>query len=199
MPYQAHLSKDRKLKKIIEQSERVELHTATNVYLSLCKSIISQQLSTKVAQVIYTRFLALYENKTPDPSHILDTSVEQLRSIGLSHSKANYIHNVCRFWMENKITDKQLEKMSDEEIIDKLTEIKGIGRWTVEMILMFTLGREDVFAVDDLGIQRAMCKLFNIDSSDKKQMKMTMIDHAEKWKPFRTYACIHLWRWRDDV
>ena len=101
------------------------------------------------------RFLNLYTGK-PSPEQILATPFETLRSIGLSGAKANYVQNVARFAMEFGMDHRVLAKMNDEEVIEYLTRIKGVGRWTVEMLLMFTLGREDVFAVDDLGIQQAM-------------------------------------------
>ncbi len=88
--------------------------------------------------------------------------------------------------------------MSDKEIIELLTQIKGVGSWTVEMLLMFSLGREDVFAVDDLGIQQAMAKLYKIEVADKKAMKQQMISIANKWSPYKTYACLHLWAWKDN-
>ena len=89
--------------------------------------------------------------------------------------------------------------MSNEEIIELLVQIKGIGKWSVEMLLMFTLGREDVFAVDDLGIQQAMCKLYKLDFENKKEMKEKMLKISAKWSPYRTYACLHLWRWKDNT
>jgi DNA-3-methyladenine glycosylase II len=89
--------------------------------------------------------------------------------------------------------------MSNEEIIEKLTQIKGVGRWTVEMLLMFSLGREDVFAVDDWGIQTTMIKLYNLDATDKKALKEKMLKLSEKWAPYRTYACLHLWGWKDNT
>ena len=89
--------------------------------------------------------------------------------------------------------------MSNEDIIDLLTQIKGVGRWTVEMILMFTLGREDVFAIDDLGIQQAITKLYKLDGTDKKLMKEKMLSISSKWTPYRTYACRYLWGWKDAV
>ena len=91
-----------------------------------------------------------------------------------------------------------LHKMEDEELIEFLVQIKGIGRWTAEMLLMFTLGRPDVFAVDDLGIQQAMTKLYKLDATDKKEMKRKMLQISEKWKPYRTYACRYLWQWKDE-
>ena len=92
---------------------------------------------------------------------------------------------------------KKLGKMSNEEVIDYLIVIKGVGRWTIEMLLMFALGREDVFAVDDLGIQHSMIKLYQLDYTDKKKLKEEMLRLSAKWSPYRTYACVHLWKWKD--
>jgi DNA-3-methyladenine glycosylase II len=197
MEHLIHLSKDKKLKKIIEAQEPFVLASRKKVYLHLCASIISQQLSTKVAKVIYQRFLNLYGSKQPSALQIVDTPLTTFRGIGFSNAKASYVHNVCKFFIENKITDAQLHKMSNEEIIDLLTQIKGVGRWTTEMILMFTLGREDVFALDDLGIQQSITKLYKLDSTDKKAMKEKMLSISAKWSPYRTYACRYLWGWKD--
>ena len=194
-----HLSKDKKLKKIIDLQDPYILVKRKNVYLHLCTSIMSQQLSTKVADVFHKRFLDLYNSKTPTTQQIAETPFETLRGIGLSNAKANYVLNVCRFFIDEKITDATLYKMSNDELIQYLSQIKGVGRWTVEMILMFTLGREDVFPVDDLGIQQAICKLYNIDTSDKKGMKEKMLAVSKKWSPYRTYACRYLWGWKDNV
>ena len=198
MKHIAHLTKDRKLKKILELQEPYVLAKRKNVYLHLCKSIMSQQLSTKVADVFQQRFINLYKTKNPTAAEIAVTPFETLRSIGLSNAKANYVLNVCNFFIEEKITDAKLYKMSNEEVIKYLTQIKGVGQWTVEMILMFTLGREDVFAVDDLGIQQAICKLYKIDATDKKAMKEKMLNVSKKWSPYRTYACRYLWGWKDN-
>lgn len=192
-----HLSKDKKFKKILALQEPFVLLSRKKVYLHLCSSIISQQLSTKVAKVIFQRFLDIYGKKEPTAQEILNTPIEKFRSIGFSNAKANYVHNVCKFFVENNITDARLQKMSNEEIIELLTQIKGVGKWTVEMILMFTLGREDVFAVDDLGIQQSITKLYNLDNTDKKLMKQKMLKISAKWSPYRTYACRYLWGWKD--
>ena len=194
-----HLSKDKKLKKIIDLQDPYILVKRKNVYLHLCTSIMSQQLSTKVADVFHKRFLDLYNSKTPTTQQIAETPFETLRGIGLSNAKANYVLNVCRFFIDEKITDATLYKMSNDELIQYLSQIKGVGRWTVEMILMFTLGREDVFPVDDLGIQQAICKLYNIDTSDKKGMKEKMLSISKKWSPYQTYACRYLWGWKDNT
>jgi len=199
MEYITHLSKDKKLKKLIGGSKPFRLKKRKNIHTYLCASIMSQQLSTKVADVIHNRFLNLYDRKEPTPEQIIATPFETLRSIGLSNAKTNYVYNVARFAMEKGIGLNHLNKLSNEEVIEYLTEIKGVGRWTVEMLLMFALGREDVFAVDDLGIQNAMIKLYKLDNSNKKKFKDEMIRIAQKWSPYRTYACIHLWKWKDNA
>jgi DNA-3-methyladenine glycosylase II len=196
--YRKILEKDKAMKRLIKDHGEIELTKKKNAYLHLCLSILSQQLSTKVARVIKDRFLALYEGKFPTPQQIIDTPVTTLRGIGFSNAKASYIHNVALFAMEQGMEDKKLSKMSDEEVVDYLVPIKGVGRWTVEMLLIFTLGREDVFAVDDLGIQNAMINLYGLDKTDKKKMKAEMIEIAERWKPFRSYACLYLWRSLDN-
>ena len=197
MPHLAHLSKDKKLGKIIALQEKYELKKRNHVHLHLCSSIMSQQLSTKVAAVIYARFLALFNKKNPSPKDVVAIPFDELRAIGLSNAKTSYVLNVCNFFIDNKITDASLHKMESEALINFLVQIKGVGRWTVEMILMFTLGREDIFAVDDLGIQQAMTKLYNLDATDKKGMKQKMILLSNKWIPYRTYACRYLWGWKD--
>ena len=198
MEHIAHLSKDKKLREIISLQDPYVLVKGKNIYLNLCKSIVSQQLSTRVADVIYNRFLDVYKNRKPSAQQILDTSIEKLRSVGLSNAKANYLHNVCRFFIEEKLTDARLHKMTDEEVIEKLTQIKGVGKWTVEMILMFTLGREDVFAMDDLIIQQHFARLYQLDMTDKKAFRIKMLAQSIKWSPYRTYACRYLWGWKDN-
>ncbi|MEO8146506.1 MAG: DNA-3-methyladenine glycosylase 2 family protein [Bacteroidia bacterium] len=197
MPHIKHLSKDKTLKQAITKTGRLELTKRKNVFLSLCGSIMSQQLSTKVARVIHQRFLDLFEGKEPTPQQVLELSHETLRAIGLSNAKVTYVQNVARFAIEKGMTSKKLDKMSNEEVIEYLTEIKGVGRWTVEMLLMFTLGREDVFAVDDWGIQQAIVTLYEIKIKDQKKIKKKMVSISESWSPYRTYACMYLWRWKD--
>jgi len=197
MSYHLHLGKDRRISKLILAHGTLTIKKRKNLFIYLCASITSQQLSTKVADVIYTRFLNLYGGKEPSPQEVLETEFDKLRAIGLSNNKANYIQNVARFAIESGMDHKVLGKLSNEEVIEYLTQIKGVGRWTVEMLLMFAMGREDVFAVDDLGIQNAMIGLYKLDRSDKKKFKEDMIRISSKWSPYKTYACMHLWRWKD--
>ncbi len=196
-PHIAHLSKDTKMLHLLQTVEPYQLKKRKNVCVRLCASIMSQQLSTRVAEVIFKRFLELYEGKEPTPQQIIDTPFDTLRAIGLSNAKVNYVQNVAKYMIEHGVGDKKLSKMSDEEVVEFLTPIKGVGRWTVDMLLMFTLGREDVFAVDDLGIQQAMARVYKIDPTDKKAMREKMLKISAKWAPYRTYACFYLWKYKD--
>ena len=196
MEYLLQLKRDKKLATIIHEPLPL-LQMRQNIPLRLVASIMSQQLNTKVAKVIYRRFLEIYQGQEPEPKQVLDTPFETLRSIGLSNAKVNYVKNVAAFCIENAITDTKLMLLTNDEIIDLLTQIKGVGKWTVEMLLMFTLGREDVFAVDDLGIQQAMIKVYKLSTDDKKNLKEKMLKISSRWKPYRTYACMHLWNWKD--
>lgn len=196
--YIPHLHKDKKLKTIITAPLEA-LPVRRNIALKLIGSIMSQQLSVKVANVIYKRFLQLYGGKEPKPQQILDTRPETLRAIGLSNAKVTYVQNVARFVIAEKLTDAKLQKLENDEVIAYLTQIKGVGRWTVEMLLMFYLGREDVFACDDLGLQQAMNKLYKLDTTDKKAYRAKLMKLSEKWAPYRTHACRYLWAWKDAV
>lgn len=198
MNYISHLQKDKKLAAILG-GEIYGLQYHQNIPLRLIASIMSQQLNTKVADIIYQRFLHLYDGREPSPEEVLATDKAVLRSVGLSNAKVSYVHNVAMFCVENSITDTMLLAMDNEEVIALLTQIKGVGRWTVEMLLMFTLGREDVFAIDDLGIVNAMVKIYKLKTDDKKALKEKLLKISKKWSPYRTYACKHLWGWKDNT
>ena len=197
MTYQKHLKKDIKLASLLK-GEPYVLKKRKNTAVRLIASILSQQLNTKVAKIIFLRFLDLYQATEPTMQQVADTPAETLRNIGLSNSKVNYVHNVAHFFLEHKISDKQLYSMEPDAVIELLTQIKGVGTWTVEMLLMFSLGHENVFAVDDLGIQQAMIFLYKIKYTTKKDLKEKMLKKSEIWAPYKTYACLHLWQWKDN-
>lgn len=197
MTYQKQLKKDPKLAPLLK-GEPYTLKKRKHTSVRLIASILSQQLNTKVAKIIFLRFLDLYNGVEPSMQQVVDTPAEILRSIGLSHSKVNYVHNVAQFFLKHKISDKQLYAMEPEAVVDLLTQIKGVGTWTVEMLLMFSLGHENVFAVDDLGIQQAMIGLYKIKYESKKELKTKMQKKAAAWAPYKTYACLHLWKWKDN-
>ncbi|GAB3416968.1 DNA-3-methyladenine glycosylase family protein [Niabella aquatica] len=197
MPYRKHFYKDKVLSALMKQQGHHVINKKKNVCLQLCASVMSQQLSTKVATVIFSRFLQLFTTKIPGPPDILAVPHETLRSIGLSNAKALYIKNICRFFIDNKLTDAKLGKMSNEELMALLTQIKGVGQWTVEMLLMFALGREDVFSAGDLGLQKAMTRLYQIEYASLKELVHKMEQIAAAWRPYRTYACRYLWQYLD--
>ena len=198
MKYLSHLSKDEKLKKLIEGHGTFKLEKKKNLCLYLCYSIMSQQLSSKVALVLRKRFIDLYSGE-PTPQQIINTPFEKLRALGLSNAKVSYVQNVARFDMEKGINHKKLAKMSNEKAIEYLTQIKGVGRWTAEMLLMFALCREDIFSPLDLGLQQAVIGLYDLKHRKKKIMLARIVQIAEQWSPYRTYACLYLWRWKDSA
>ena len=197
MHYVQHLSRDPQLKALIKQHGVFTLKKQHNLCLYLCYSIMSQQLSTKVAKIIKQRFLDLYGGE-PHPQQILDTPFEKLRGIGLSNAKVSYVQNVARFELEQGMDHRKLAKMDNEEVIAYLTQIKGVGRWTTEMLLMFALCREDLFAIDDLGLQQAVVGLYGLKNRKKKTRDAAILKIAAQWAPYRTYACMYLWRWKDN-
>lgn len=158
------------------------------LYEELVESIIGQQLSGKAADTIFKRFLGLFNNKFPTPEKLIKTSDEKLRSAGMSYSKAGYIKNIAKAFNKNEIEIEKIKKMPDEEVKKTLTKIKGVGNWTAEMTLIFTLKREDVFSLGDAGLRRAIKNLYKIEN-EKEILKL-----AEKWKPKRSFACWYLWR-----
>lgn len=189
-----HLKTDKKLFKAISNlNYEIRPELDIDIYHSLLSSIVSQQLSTKVVKIIWKRFTDLFVDSYPDAESLLAKEHEVLRGIGLSNSKANYVKNVAEFYLENNMSFDYFQAMSDDEIIEYLTQIKGVGKWTVQMILMFPMDRPNVFPVDDLGIQNAMKSLYKIDL-EKKELKIRMNEIATKWDPYRTLASKYLWK-----
>jgi len=192
-----HLSQDPVLKKLVEQIAFPD-HAPDqgDVYGALLRSIIFQQLSGKVATVIQGRFLALFEDGRPDPERLLTMDVETLRSAGLSRQKASYLQNVAAFFKQEKLENHDWQGMDDEAVIQYLTQIKGVGKWTVEMLLMFNLRRPDVLPLDDFGISSAIVDLYGLTETGKA-LRQKMVELAAPWRPYRTYACWYLWRYKD--
>ena len=192
-----HLSKDKKLKHVIAATELYEWTGGGSVYADLLGSIISQQISVRAAATIQERFLNLFDDGYPHVEQVLDFDEEKLRSVGLSRQKANYIRNIAEFFKQENLLDYEWSQHEDEEIIKLLTQIKGVGQWTVEMILMFTLNRPDILPLDDLGIRNSMIKLYEVEETGRA-LKPRLVEIAEVWRPYRTYACRYLWKWKDS-
>ena len=190
------LRKDKKLTLILSQVQPYKPKKERDLYFRLMKAICGQQLSVKAASTIWNRFLDLFPDRYPHPQLLTEISVEQLRQAGLSNQKAGYIKGIVQFAQENDITYERLTKMTDEEIIEYLTKIKGVGRWTVEMLLMFCLNRKDVFPVDDQGIINSMRRLYKLRVKGKA-LRLKCFKIAEKWRPYRSHACFYLWPYTD--
>ena len=185
-----HLKKDRKLAKVIDQVGIYNLPITENPYESLVEAIITQQLSGKAADSISARFRDIY-GKFPKPADVLKTSDGKLRKAGLSYMKVSYIKD-----LSNKVESKELrlshmKNLTDEEVIEQLTIVKGIGRWTAEMFLIFSLGRQDVLPVGDLGLKKGIQRLYSLSELPEKE-EMEKI--AQKWRPYRSVATWYLWR-----
>jgi DNA-3-methyladenine glycosylase II len=192
------LSQDPVLAGLIRDKPDIIPEPHEDIYVSLLSSIISQQLSTKVARVIRDRFLHLFPAQYPAPELVLAQPQEALRGVGLSFQKIGYLRNVAAFSREGQLDYPVISGLADEDLIRHLIQIKGVGRWTAEMILMFTLGRPDVFPVDDLGIQHAMKKLYPLPQTGKALLS-EMSRVAEAWRPYRTLASRYLWQSLDNA
>lgn len=191
-----HLQQDTLLRRVIEQTILPASAPSRRIYYDLLDSIVSQQLSVKVATIIFNRFCTLFPDNYPHPELVIALDPTQLRSVGLSAQKAGYLQNVASFFLQNDLENYPWDTMSDGEIIDFLSQIKGVGKWTVQMLLIFTLGRPDVFPIDDLGIQQGMVRLYGLTETGK-ELKKRMLELAEPWQPHRSLASRYLWRWKD--
>lgn len=187
------MQKDEVLKKVIQQTNNhIQPTPNIDIYAYLLQAIVSQQLSIKVADIIWKRFEDLFVDANPEPRLLLAVDNQRLRDVGLSRQKLTYLKNVAQFALDNNLSFEVLAVLDDKEIIDLLTQIKGVGKWTVQMVLMFPLDRLDVFPVDDLGIQTKMKKWYDL-TSDKSALKKEMRSIAERWRPYRSLASKYLW------
>jgi 3-methyladenine DNA glycosylase/8-oxoguanine DNA glycosylase len=203
-----HLSRvDRKLARIIARSGPCLLRpeTTQSIFEALLESIIYQQLNGKVAATITARVKALFPENTkrirtrrglvdgfPSPEQILATTEERLRSAGLSRAKMLAIRDLAAKTLDGTVpTVQEAHRMSDEELIERLDSVRGVGRWTVEMLLIFRLGRPDVLAVDDYGIRKGFAKMHKFAELPKPK---ELLAYGERWRPYRSVACWYLWR-----
>ena len=185
------LKKDPKLARIIKVVGKYQITTTSNYFESLIEAIITQQLAGSAAKAISKRFRGLYGKRFPKPADVLKTSDSKLRKTGLSGMKVKYIKDLSKNIESKKLKLRSLYKLSDDEIIEQLTQVKGIGRWTAEMFLIFSLGRMDVLPVGDLGLKKGV-QLLN--SSAKLPTPDEIEELAEKWRPYRTVATWYLWK-----
>jgi DNA-3-methyladenine glycosylase II len=191
------LSQDKKLCTILDIVTPYRPQKQRDIYFRLMRAIAGQQLSVKAASTIWERFINLFPEQYPHPALVLAIDVERMRQAGLSYQKAAYMKNIADFSLQNDISFDRINLMGNDEIIEYLTSIKGVGQWTVEMLLMFSLGRKDVFPADDLGIINAMKKLYNLRVTGKA-LRTRCIKISENWRPYRSYACFYLWPYKNS-
>ena len=160
-------------------------------FSELCEIIINQQLSDKAAATIFGRFRKLFPQEKITPQALLKLAAEKIRSCGTSNAKVSFLKDLAAKVLAEELRLDQLNKLSDDLIIKKLTKVKGIGPWSAEMFLMFSLGRDDVFSHGDLGLRNAIKKLYKFKKEPTKKQIEKIV---EKWKPYRTYACRILWK-----
>lgn len=183
---------------LIEKLALPESKPETDLYFSLLRAVVGQQLSVKAAATIFSRFVALFPNNYPAASLLLDLPEETLRGAGLSGQKLKYLKAIATYKLQGHLEPELIAYLADEELITHLTRINGVGRWTAEMLLIFALDRPDVFPIDDLGIKNAMIKQYGL-TEEKQLLKNKLLEIAKNWQPYRTLACKYLWKSLDNV
>ena len=181
---------------LIQKRGPLVLAASDDYFFTLLESIVSQQLSSKAAATILARILSLFPDKgAANPESVLAVPDQALRDAGLSWSKVSYVKDLADRVASGRLPLDHIAQMPDEEAIEALVAVKGIGRWTAEMFLMFSLARRDVLAVDDYGLRAAMMSLYGLPDLPKPA---TMRELAEPWRPYRSYGCLYLWHSRDN-
>lgn len=185
-----YLKKDPKIAPLIKKHGIWKPQPLNDLFHSLTKEIINQQLSDKASETITEKLIAYFNGKFPSPEKILKTSDKDIRNVGISWAKVSYIKNAAKHIINENLTIESLLSESEEKVRSKLTKIKGVGPWTVDMVLIFTLVRLDILPVGDLGIKKAFQKIY------KRQniTPLKMLKIAQPWRPYRSIASWYLWR-----
>ncbi len=179
------------LARIIERAGACRLHRRRDYFVALCQAIFTQQVSTAVANVLFERFRRLFPAGRPTPKRVLDTPDDALASVGLSRQKRTYLRDLAARFARKQVPTARFSRMTDEQIIESLLSIKGVGRWTAEMFLIFVLNRPDLLPVDDLGVRKAVQVAYTMAELPTAEQLVRM---AEPWRPWRTVATWYLWR-----
>ena len=175
---------------LIEEYGLIEVVASKTYFINLCRSIINQQISNKAGRAVFERFINLFPNKIPTPEKLLKIKDEKLRSVGMSKIKVSYLKDLSKRIIKKELLLEKIEVMEDTEVIEQLIRVKGIGVWTAEMFLMFSLGREDIFSHGDIGLRNAIKKLYFLENPSRKEIEKIV----ENWSPYKTYVCKLLWR-----
>jgi len=195
LPVENLIKLDNRFEKIIDKFGIIKLEKKSNPFEELVKAIIYQQLSGKAASTIYNRFLEIYKNNHPTTTELMNTEHQKLRSVGLSNRKAEYIKSIAEFFNINSYNLNDFSKMKNDDIFNKLINIRGVGPWTIDMFLMFTLHRLDIFPSLDLGVQKGFSIFYH---SKKIYSPKSMLKEANKWRPYRSIASHYFWKIADD-
>ncbi len=183
------LRNDRRLKAIIDVNGVQTLRKRSDYFNVLVLSIANQQLSGKAADTIYGRLKKMCGGSIT-PWNIAKLRPGQIRKAGFSYPKVSYIKDLAEKFIKKEINPHKFHFQSDEQVLEELVKVKGIGRWTAEMFLMFSLGRQDVFPADDLGIKKAIARLYKMNDASSKNLDK----FSRRWKPYRSYASLYLWK-----
>ncbi len=202
LPYDAVVARDHLIavdpvmRNVVEQVGPYALEVRGEPYASLLRAILYQQLAGPAAAAIERRFLAIFGGDVPNPAQLAETDDETLRTAGVSRQKAGYMHSLGEQFANGALSDRALRRAPDETVIEMVTQTKGIGRWTADMLLLFCLGRPDVLPVGDLGVRNAMRAAYGLD---EPPTPAEMESIAEPWRPYRSAGTWYLWRRSDLV
>jgi DNA-3-methyladenine glycosylase II len=179
------------LASVIDRVGTFEAAYEPDLWWSVVDAIVSQQLSTRAAATIASRVAELSPSGRPGPELLLATPDEVLRACGLSRAKTAYVKDLASRWLDGSIQPDRIAELPDDEVVERLTRVKGIGRWTAEMVLIFTLRRPDVLPVDDLGLRVAVQRAYDLPERPPRAKLQAL---GEPWRPFRSVATLYLWR-----
>lgn len=202
LPYDAEAARrhllraDPVMRGIVKSVGPCRLERRGTPYQSLMRGLLYQQLAGAAASAIERRFLALFGGLAPEPEELLAKSVADLRETGISRQKAGYLHSLAEHAGDGHLRGGRLHRASDGEVIEAVTRIRGVGRWTADMLLLFCLGRPDILPVGDLGVRRGMMEAYSLDAMPEPE---TMEQIAGPWQPYRSAASWYLWRRTDTV
>jgi len=202
LPYDAdiarnHIAKsDRVMRDIVKRVGPFALEVRGEPYAALLRSILYQQLAGAAAAAIEARLLALFRGRIPQPDELTALSDDAFRGAGVSRQKAGYMRSLASYFASGELTDRAIRRASDDDVIEMVTAIKGVGRWTADMLLLFCLGRPDVLPVGDLGVQNSMRLAYGLEALPKPEQ---MVEIAASWQPYRSAGTWYLWRRSDLV
>jgi len=188
------LSQDKVMRQLLDTLSLDDFSTQPNLYQELTAAIIYQQISTKAADAVYLRFKDAF-GWDYTPTDILPLTETELRPVGLSRQKCQYILNIAEYFSADPSREISIQKLDDPDVVKALVDIKGVGVWTAKMAMMFYMQRQDVFPYEDLGVRQAMEGLYKLPTDNKVAIKK-MITIAESWIPYRSTASFYLWAWK---